>query len=400
MRARARVLLGPCAIALVLTGAPAGALPNAQTVLTPITTSVLAPPQPVVGADGKTHLVYELIIQNQSSARVTVQSVEALNNRSQVLDRLSGSSLDEVVRLNDGHQGTALILNPGQGGYVFMDVRVRRGDVPGRLEHRFSLTAQPPASGAQVPPPTQQLEFVGAATPVVRVRPVVIAPPLTGPGWVIANGCCDAITSHRGATLPINGTVYAPERFAIDFVQLNAEDRLYTGDPSTNTSFEYFGVPVHSVAPGTVVSLTDDEPEQTPGTAPANATIQNAGGNEVIVNIGGGHYAFYAHLQPGSIRVKKGQRVRTGQILGLLGNTGNSDAPHLHFHIMNGPSALQSNGLPFEFTSFVGQGLVTDANAISPPFTGAPVPTNGEYLLGGHSDQMPLNLQIVKFSHS
>jgi hypothetical protein len=350
-----------------------------------------------MGADGKTHLVYELIVQNQSSATVTVQSIEAMSSTGQVLDRLSSSSLDDVVRLNNGHQGTALVLNAGEGAYVFMDVTVRPGRVPGRLEHRFSMLVQPSATTDQNQPSAQQLRFVGAATPVVRVRPVAVAPPLTGAGWVIANGCCNAITSHRGATLPINGTVYAPERFAVDLVQLNAQDRLYAGDPSKNASFEYFGMPIHSVAPGTVVSLIDGSPENTPGTLPSNATIQTAGGNEVVVDIGAGHYAFYAHLQPGSIRVRKGQHVTTGQVLGLLGNTGNTDAPHLHFQIMSGPSPLQSNGLPFEFTSFVGQGRVTEANAISPPFTGAQAPVDRDYLPGRHANEMPLNLQIVKF---
>jgi hypothetical protein len=382
-------------------GAPAGgvgaAVSDSRAVLTPISTSVLAPPQPVVGADGKTHLAYELLLQNQSGTTVTVQSITAMNGEGATLEELSGSSLDDVVRLNDGQQGTALVLDAGEGGYVFMDVTVPKGRAPARLKHRFSLSVQPAAASGQAAPPAQQLNFVGAGTPVVRVRLVVIAPPLTGGGWVVGNGCCDTITSHRGATLPINGTVYAPERFAIDFVELNAQDQLYTGDPSNNESFGYFGVPVHSVASGAVVTVKDGQPENTPGSLPANATVQTAGGNYVVVNIGGGHYAFYAHLQPGSIRVKQGQRVKTGQVLGLLGNTGNSDAPHLHFQIMSGPSPLQSNGLPFEFTSFVGQGQVTDENAISPPFTGAPAPVDTTYLPGRHTDQLPLNLEIVKF---
>ena len=379
------------------TGLMAGAaVPDRQAVLTPVAISVLAPPQPVVGADGRTHLAYELVLQNQSSATVTVQSIGATSGAGATLEQLSGVSLDAVTRLDNGQQGTAPVLAAGEGAYVFMDVTISKGQVPNRLEHHFSLAVQPSgANGEQ--PPTQQINFVGVATPVVGVKPVVVAPPLTGGSWVVGNGCCDAITAHRGATLPINGTVHAPERFAIDFVELDAQNRLYTGDPSQNASFNYFGVPVHSVASGTVVSVTDGEQENTPGALPANATIQTAGGNDVVVDIGSGHYAFYAHLQPGSIRVKKGQSVKTGQVLGLLGNTGNTDAPHLHFHIMDGPSPLQSNGLPFEFTSFVGQGRVTDADAISPPFTGAPAPIDPTYLLGRHTNQMPLNLEIVKF---
>jgi murein DD-endopeptidase MepM/ murein hydrolase activator NlpD len=56
----------------------------------------------------------------------------------------------------------------------------------------------------------------------------------------------------------------------------------------------------------------------------------------VILDLGGGRYAFDAHLQPGTIRVKPGDRVRTGQILDLVGNSGNSTEPHLHFHLPDG----------------------------------------------------------------
>jgi murein DD-endopeptidase MepM/ murein hydrolase activator NlpD len=71
----------------------------------------------------------------------------------------------------------------------------------------------------------------------------------------------------------------------------------------------------------------------------------------VVLDLGNGRYAFYAHLQPGSLRVKPGDRLRRGQMLGLLGNSGNSDAPHLHFHISNGNS-LASEGMPYGFDSF------------------------------------------------
>src|SRR3954471_18618605 len=80
----------------------------------------------------------------------------------------------------------------------------------------------------------------------------------------------------------------------------------------------------------------------------------------VVVDIGGGRFAFYAHLQPGSLKVHVGDRVRAGQVLGLVGNSGNTDFPHLHFHVMNGPSPLASDGLPFEFRSFTSPGSVAN----------------------------------------
>jgi murein DD-endopeptidase MepM/ murein hydrolase activator NlpD len=133
-----------------------------------------------------------------------------------------------------------------------------------------------------------------------------------------------------------------------------------------------------------------------PGKLPADATIQMAAGNHVVVDIGEGRYAFYAHLQPGSLRVKTGDKVSQGQVLGLLGNSGNTDGPHLHFHVMDGPSPLVSNGLPYAFTSFTGEGRIVDEKAME---SGGPVSLDkgADALTGAHHDQLPLNLQVIAF---
>jgi murein DD-endopeptidase MepM/ murein hydrolase activator NlpD len=104
-------------------------------------------------------------------------------------------------------------------------------------------------------------------------------------------------------------------------------------------------------------------------------------------------------MQPNSLKFKVGDRVRTGDVLGLLGNTGNTDTPHLHFHIQDGPSPTRSNGLPFVFTSFESRGVVTDEARITAPFPPqAPiVPVDPAKLAGPHAKQLPLDLQILDF---
>ena len=87
-------------------------------------------------------------------------------------------------------------------------------------------------------------------------------------------------------------------------------------------------------------------------------TLDTIGGNYVMLDLGGGRYGFYAHLQPGSLRVKPGDRVRRGQVLGLLGNSGNSDAPHLHFHVASAPFPLDAEGLPYLLDRFDRLGAV------------------------------------------
>jgi hypothetical protein len=222
----------------------------------------------------------------------------------------------------------------------------------------------------------------------------VVAPPLKGSRWAVGGGCCATISYHRGATLAINGSVHVAERFAIDFVQLNDENKLASGPPEQLSSYRYFGAEILSVADGVVAATHDGDQEEVPGKLPDGKSIDNAGGNYIVVDIGGGRFAFYAHMQPGSLKVKAGDHVTTGQVLGLLGNSGNTDTPHLHFHVMDGASPLESNGLPYAFTSFAGQGVIRDEK---PLFTDGTVEIDTGALAGQHKDQLPLNLEVVSF---
>ena len=102
-----------------------------------------------------------------------------------------------------------------------------------------------------------------------------------------------------------------------------------------------------------MVSAVDDRPDVSPFIqgSPTVTNPSQFAGSDVVVRIRRG-YAHYDHLQPGSLRVKVGQRVRAGQQLGLFGNSGNTDGPHLHFGITDGPSPLTSDSLPFRIDRF------------------------------------------------
>jgi murein DD-endopeptidase len=87
-------------------------------------------------------------------------------------------------------------------------------------------------------------------------------------------------------------------------------------------------------------------------------TVDNAVGNYVTLDLGHGRFALYAHLQPGSLRVKVVDNVKAGQALALMGNSGNSDAPHLHFQLTDGNSPMGSEGIPYEFETFTQLGVI------------------------------------------
>jgi hypothetical protein len=230
----------------------------------------------------------------------------------------------------------------------------------------------------------------------VTTPAVVVAPPLRGSSWVVGNGCCDTFTAHRGTVLPVNGANHVAERFAIDFVQVDPMGRLFEGPPSQLmlSSYPYFGSPIYSATKGKVVAVLDGIPETPAGGFPPNPTAETAGGNHAVIDMGKGRFAFYAHMQPGSIKVEVGQRITVGQEIGLLGNTGNSDGPHLHFHVMDGPEPLASNGLPFRFTQFSVHGTLTNL----PDFEKGAVAQLAGKPLGARAKMLPLNNQVIDFA--
>lgn len=197
---------------------------------------------------------------------------------------------------------------------------------------------------------------------------------------------------------PINGKVWAAERFAIDYVQLGADRKLFSGDKAKVESYPYFGAEIHAVADGPVVAVLDGLPEQTPGTAPSGLALDEYGGNHIVQDIGDGNYAFYAHLQPQSLKVKAGDQLSTGQVIAALGNSGNSDAPHLHFHVMDGPDPLASNGLPFVLKSFRLDSRLAGMGALDPLIDGRPVTLQPGFAARDQSEVSPLVLDVMTYA--
>ena len=387
-------------VVMLAAAAPAFAESPAPEILSPLLATPLAPPNPVLGADRRRHLVYEIVLMDIGESAIALEKIEVLGaNGDAVLATLEGEALAKILRLTGSGKGTALAA--GGSGILFMDVTLAEDAmVPRALKHRFQVAVSKPEgkpSSGNDHDPTPQLpqtqSFTGAPVDVGRPA-VVIAPPLKGPRWVVAGGCCDTITYHRGATLPINGAIHVAERYAIDLVQLDDKNKIASGPIDKLSSYAFFGREIYSVADGTVVAMADDRPEQVPGKLPQGMPLQAALGNYVVIDIGEGRFAFYAHMQPGSLRVKPGDKVTTGEVLGLLGNSGNTDAPHLHFHVMDGASPLLSDGLPYVFTSFTGEGRVTDEQ---PLFSGGAATIDPNALSGPHKNQLPLNLEVIGF---
>ena len=312
--------------------------------ITPLLLAVHDAPIPFNGSDGRTHLVYELWMTNFSSGDATVEQVDVLADAS-VLATLDAAAI--AARLQPaGRRDARDTLPSGGTSLLFLHLTMAEGTpVPARLSHRVRARID------AAPPGQQQMTLGGGDVTVDRRAVVVIGPPLHGARFIAADSCCDA-TRHTRAALPVDGRVRIAQRYAVDWEQLDDAGRIYVGPRAQLTSYAIYGREALAVADAPVVGARDDLPEQVPGKFPEAIPLAEADGNAVVLDLGGGRFALYAHMQPGSLRVRVGDRVKRGQTIGLVGNSGNSVAPHLHFHVMDGPSPLDSNGLPYEIDAF------------------------------------------------
>jgi peptidase M23-like protein len=359
--------------------------------MTPLLLAVQDAPIPFMGSDGHVHLVYEVGMTNFSSAEIAVEKVEVISEGTtlQTLDTAAVAGRLQPA----GQRESTGTLAKGTQALLFLDVTLASGaNVPTNLAHRISLRV------SAAPPGRQEFSETGGVTTVDR-RPVAsIGPPLRGTHYISADSCCDA-TRHTRAALPVNGRVWVAQRYAVDWEQTDADGRIYAGPREKLESYAIFGQPVLAVADAVVVSVIDGEPEQTPGNYPTNIALDKADGNAVILDLGSHRYATYAHMQPGSIKVRSGEKVHLGQVIGMVGDTGNSIVPHLHFQVTGGPSSMSANGLPYEISEFEITGTTAGTKAFDEAESnGTPLPVTPVVPPRDVKQAMPLDQLIISFA--
>lgn len=294
----------------------------------PITVEIPTPPTAFRG-NGKMHLVYELRITNPSAEEVDLKQIDVLADGP--IASLAGSDLNRALARTR--------LPGGASGVAYMWVTLEHSTpIPAKIRHKLIFNNR---------------TFEGAEAAVAAKPLPVLGPPLRGEGWVAANGPGNE-SVHRRALMRIGGNTWIAQRFAIDWVQLGPDGKTNTGDRKDNRNYRGYGAEALAAADAVVAATKDGIPQNVPGenSRAVPITLETIGGNHIILDLGGGRYAFYAHLQPGSLRVKTGDRVKRGQALGLVGNSGNSTEPHLHFHVCDRNSALECEGVPYVLESY------------------------------------------------
>jgi len=354
-----------------------------------VTLSVPAQPVPV-NAAGSTALVYELHIANLGTQPLHLERIVVADGATAGGPPIATYDRREIERSVKllGPRGAAppKELTPGVRAifYVWLtfDSPAR---VPRALSHTVTFAGGDTARGDTVP-----------------VRPpadLVLAAPMSAGDWWIGLGPSNT-SEHRRAVIRVgDDTVpHLAQRFAIDWVKMDARgDYARDRKGRRNADWYGYGEPVRAVTDARVVAAIDSIPDNTPGenSRAVAMTVATVLGNYVVLDLGAGsetvrRYALYGHLKPGTIQVHVGDVVSRGQALGAIGNSGNSDGPHLHFHVTEAPDAatapLRGEGIPFMLDAFAvvahDPGRVSERAQLTP--------------LGLHQHALPVEGDVIR----
>jgi hypothetical protein len=361
---------------------------------TPVLGYVNTPPRTAKLSDGQYSMLYELLVVNAASVPVSIEKIEVRDKRSPqpCCVSLAGKDIESVMRV-PGETGRTATLAPAQSGIILVNIDSSDADkLPGMLVHSLSVRLHKPWG----PYPEGLFEQRLDPVAVSEDKTPVIGPPLRGDRWIAAVVC--GKLGHRTTVMPIDGKWVTPERFAVDWIRMDEKGRLLTGDLVKNESYPQYGQEILAVSSGVIIRTVDDRQDEVPGKLPDGMTLQKAAGNMVLQDIGNGYSAVYAHIKPGTMRVKAGQKVKRGEVLGLLGNSGNSDGPHLHFHVVKGRDPLASDGAPYVIDSFILKGIAVSKDNLETELqSGATLKIEPVKDSPRRRCEMPANLSVVEF---
>jgi hypothetical protein len=329
--------------------------------------------------DGKTVLAYELFVRDVALNDLTIKSLDVSNGDpgGDLIAHIEGEGLIEISQK---------LENQMEDLVIFMWLTFENSLLPKTLKHKITFTNS-----------SENVSYLETNINVSNKTAKVISPPVKGEKWLAYNGPSNNDHHHRRTLMYYMGIPFLSQRFAIDWLKFTKNNRPFKSKGDKNTDYSDYGDSIYSVADGTVVDVRKGLPDNTPLDTPAvPITLGTASGNYVIVDIGDHIYAFYAHLIPGSIRVRVGQKVEKGQSLGRLGNSGNSGGPHLHFHLCDSPDAIFSQGVPYVFETYIDlgtyKGTYKDDEGPRIPW----IPDGTPKIV---DDELPFRNEVISFSH-
>lgn len=294
-------------------------------------------PTPVV-IDGKVMVYYEFYLNNNTQKTITLSTINCNDESSLIATYDEHELLERFVNRSRKKQSRPT-LAPGDSAIIYFETncRIKPSVLNHTIVYESSGKGTQEMKGPRVKCSTGDVAVLGA--PVGRGNWAAV----WEPSW---------LRGHRRVVFEIDGKQKIPGRFAIDFMLLDNDGNYASGDEDTVSNWLGYAADVLAAADGVVASVNDTFEESKTLSAHPSYPADKATGNYISIDIGNGRFAFYEHLKPGSILVKPGQRVKTGEIIASIGFTGQSTGPHLHFHLADADSPLGAEGLPFVFEHF------------------------------------------------
>jgi hypothetical protein len=334
---------------------PAAQAPENDPLYMRVTAMPYPPEAQILDGAGRRHSAYELYVTNFGKTPLKITKLDVVGkDGDEVVVNQSASGKQLAAMFVPATSGDATkpndpALKPGETGtfFIFTDWVSEQGsgNDPDNFDTAITIEQHGERSGSGT--------IQAAALDLNQDDPIVIHSPLRGKNWLAANGPSNT-SAHRRAMLPINGAPHIGQRYAIDWIQLGDDGKAFTGDEHDNKSYHAWDQEIHAVADGKIVEVKDGIPENVPnsGKLAVPITYDTLAGNYIIQDLGNDHFAAYAHLRPGTLKVKTGDAVHAGDVIAHLGNTGNSSEPHLHFQVCDAPSFPASEGLPFAIDQY------------------------------------------------
>jgi len=165
--------------------------------------------------------------------------------------------------------------------------------------------------------------------------------------WTVFNGGVGMELSHSWGIIP--------QRYAYDFIITDDEGNSFTGDATQLASYYCYGKNIIAPADGVVVKISNRQCDSRVTGTKVFCDAWDIRGNFIVIQHAENEYSVLAHLIPGSIAVRKDDKVKQGQVIARCGNSGNTSEPHLHFQLQNGRSFFASAGLPVAFSGIAAQ---------------------------------------------
>lgn len=321
---------------------------QSQSVL-PVELAVPFSTSPVLG-NGEYNLVYEINLTNYWKKNLNLERIEVFDQKkSSILRMIEGKELIGCLykpKLPSDSSAVNLVES-GRVVIAFMWLKFNsKNEIPDQIYHRLTFSVEGHDKEAE--------RFVdGGEVAIPKHNPIFLSLPFKKGYWNIGDGPANN-SEHRRAILAIDGRRWLAQRFAFDAMKMGDDGKVVRGDSSRNENWSSYGEELLAVADGVVRTVVDEIPDNIP-LAPERAVPMNREthvGNCVVLDIGNNHFAFYAHLKAGSIPVKVGDKVKRGKVIGRIGNSGNSEAPHLHFSVGSTSDPYSAEGLPYVFGSF------------------------------------------------